>query len=124
MRHSTSILLLSFFSYIWSVKPIKTMLTYSTIPMQNIKESLLGIFCAFSYHHKAFNAVKIFLNIDKVRFWLISGQYIVGLQNTQCIPIFFWEHFIFLICWLKGFKKPSVGGSWGVREGPSGSWTK
>ena len=48
---STPIFLLSSFSYILSVKYIKTVLIseYSTISMQNIKESLLGTFCAFSY---------------------------------------------------------------------------
>ena len=72
----------------------------STTLMRNIKESLLGTFYVFSFFHNFF-----FFNIDKVRFWLISAQEIVGLQNTQCITIFFLETFYFSNLLGQGFQK-------------------
>ena len=100
----------SFFRYIWSIEYIKiyskhVSSAYSTISKWNIKESLLGTFCIFSYRHETFNAVYVFLTIGKVRFWLVSGQRIVDLQNAQCILDFFWKHLIFIIYWVKVFEK-------------------
>ena len=109
VTHNT-LLWFSFFRYIWSIEYIKiyskhVSSAYSTISKWNIKESLLGTFCIFSYRHETFNAVYVFLTIGKVRFWLVSGQRIVDLQNAQCILDFFWKHLIFIIYWVKVFEK-------------------
>ena len=52
-----------------------------------------------------FFIIFFFFNLDKVRFWLISAQEIVGLQNTQCITIFFLETFYFSNLLGQGFQK-------------------